>query len=170
MAAGSVGWSLSLLGPASPRIVIAPTPGQLSPAEQRQVAKWIEELAVLMETGEGKSTKRAMGELWSRLKNQFAVQKYEQIESARLHEVRDWVRITRKELENKARRKAPEVFKSAKIPAIKANMREMGRSKDDYYPEIATRLKMRRFTSLNELSPKNLERVYQLVLRDAKRR
>ena len=83
---------------------------------------------------------------------------------------RDWVRITRKELENKARRTAPEVFKSAKIPAIKAKMREMGRSKDDYYPEIAARLKMRRFTSLNELSPKNLERVYQLVLRDAKRR
>ena len=64
-----------------------------------------------METVEGKSTKRAMGELWSRLKNQFAVQKYEQIESAMLHEVRDWVRITRKELENKARRKAPEVLR-----------------------------------------------------------
>jgi hypothetical protein len=82
----------------------------------------------------------------------------------------DWVRITRKKLENKARRTAPEVFKSGKIPAIKAKIREMGRSNDDYYPEVATRPKMRRFTSLTELSPKNLGRVYQLVLGDAKRR
>ena len=153
-----------------PKIVISPLPDDLSPSEQRQVSEWVEELAVLMEAVERKTTARAKGELWSRLKNQFEVQKYEQIKSARLPEVRDWVRVVRKDLEKKAQRKAPEVFMAARIPAIKARMRDMGRANTDYYPEIATRLKMRRFASLNDLSPKNLERVYQLVLRDSKQR
>jgi hypothetical protein len=154
----------------SPKIVIAPSPDHLSPSEQRLVADWIEELAVLMETVEGKTTKRAKGELWNRLKNQLDVQKYEQIESAKLPDVRDWVRVVRKGLEKKAQRKAPEVFMAARIPAIKARMTDMSRTNSDYYPEIATRLKIRRFASLKDLSPKNLERVYQLVLRDSKQR
>ncbi len=154
----------------TPKIVIAPSPGQLSPSEQRQVAEWIEGLSVLMETVEGKTTKKAMGELWNRLKHQFGVQKYEQIESARLPDVRTWVQVVRKDLERKAQRRSPDVHASARITAIKARMTEMGRSNADYYPQIAARLKMRRFTSLKDLSPKNLERVYQLVLRDAKRR
>jgi hypothetical protein len=154
----------------SPKIVIAPSPGHLNPSEQRLVADWIEELAVLMETVEGKTTKRAKGELWSRLKNQLDVQKYEQIESASLSEVMGWVSVVRKELERKAQRKAPAVFVAARIPAIKARMTDMSRTNSDYYPEIATRLKIRRFTTLKDLSPKNLERVYQLVLRDSKQR
>lgn len=154
----------------SPKIVIAPSPDHLSPSEQRQVAEWIEELAVLMENVEGKTTKRAKGELWNRLKNHLDVQKYEQIESASLPEVRGWVRVVQKELEKKAQRKAPAVFVAARIPAIKTRMTGMGRTNSEYYPEIATRLKIRRFESLKDLSPKNLERVYQLVLRDAKQR
>lgn len=142
----------------------------MSPSEQRQVAGWIEELAILMETVEGKTTKRAKEELWNRLKNYMDVQKYEQIESAKLPDVRKWVQLAKCDLEGKAMTKAPEVFKAARISAIKARMSNMGRTNADYYPEIATRLKMRRFASLKDLSPKNLERVYQLVIRDAKRR
>ena len=152
-----------------PKIVIAPSPGQLSPSEQRKVSGWIDDMAILMEKVEGKTTARAKAELWSRLKNQFGVQKYEQIESARLPEVEDWVRIVSKQLEQKAQRKAPDVFVAPRIQAIKACMREMGRTNADYYPEIANRLKMRRFSSLKDLTPKNLGRVYQLVLRDANR-
>lgn len=155
--------------PRPPKIVIAPSPDHLTPSEQRQVAEWIEELSVLMETVEGKSTKEAKGELWNRLKNHLDVQKYEQIESAELPKVRGWVRIVRKELEKKAQRSAPAVFGNARIQAIKARMRDMGKTNENYYPEIAARLKMRRFTSLKDLSSKNLERVYQLVLRDSKR-
>lgn len=151
----------------TPKIVIAPSPGQLSPSEQRQVAEWIEDLSILMEAVEGKTTKKAMGELWNRLKHQFGVQKYEQIESAEMPDVKQWVLVVRKDLERKAQRRAPKVHESSRITSIKTRMTKMGRSNADYYPEIAARLKMRRFTSLKDLSPKNLERVYQLVLRDS---
>jgi hypothetical protein len=47
-------------------------------------------------------------------------------------------------------------------------MREMGVSKEDYYPQIAARLRMKEtFTSLTELTKVNLDRVYTLVRRDA---
>ena len=45
----------------------------------------------------------------------------------------------------------------------------MGRTNEDYYPEIAARLKIPRFTSLTELSSKRLEKVYNLVMRDSKK-
>jgi len=152
-----------------PKIVITPSPGCLTPSEQRRVAEWIEELAVLMEAVEGKTESKSRGQLWTRLKKYFDVQKYEQIESSKLSKVEDWVRFVRREIQGKARRKMPAVFRAGKIPAIKASMQRMRRTNEDYYPEIAARLKMRPFLSLNDLSPKNLERVYQMVLRDAKR-
>jgi len=155
--------------PRQPKIVIGPSPEHLTPAEQKQVGEWIEDLAILMETVQGKTTGRAMGELWSRLKNQFKVAKYQQIESARMAEVKVWYQGVRREIQGKARQKAPDIYRRSKIPGIKMWIREMGRTDEDYYPEIARRLKMRAFASLNDLSPKNLDRVYSLVYRDSKR-
>lgn len=155
--------------PRQPKIVIGPSPEHLTPAEQRQVSEWIEELAILMEMVQGKSTGRAMSELWSRLKNQFKVAKYQQIESARIPDVEVWYQGLRREIQGKARRSAPDIYRRSKIPGIKKWMREMGRTETDYYPEIARRLKMRPFVSLNELTPKNLDRVYSLVYRDSNR-
>ena len=122
-----------------------------------------------METVEGKSTKRAKGELWSRLRNQFEVAGYQQIKSVRMPDVREWYLGVRRALQNKAKRRAPDIYRQAKIPGIKKRMKAMGRTNEDYYPEIAGRLKMRPFSSLKDLSAKNLERVYTLVLRDAKK-
>jgi len=155
--------------PRKPKIVIAPSPEHLTPAEQKQVSDWIEELAILMETIQGKTTSRAMAELWSRLKNQFKVAKYQQIESVRLPDVKDWYQGVRRDIQSKARRKAPDIYRRSKIPSIKMWMKEMGRTEEDYYPEIARRLKMRPFASLNDLSPKNLDKVYGLVYRDSKK-
>jgi len=151
-----------------PKIVIAPSPECLTPSEQRRVAAWIEELAVLMEAVEGKTEAKSRGQLWNRLKSYCDVQKYEQIESSKLPKVEDWVRFVRREIQDKARSKMPSVFRAGKIPAIKASMQRMGRTNEDYYPEIAVRLKMRRFSSLKDLPGKDLERVYRLVLRDSK--
>ncbi|RYD78942.1 MAG: hypothetical protein EOP84_13660 [Verrucomicrobiaceae bacterium] len=51
--------------------------------------------------------------------------------------------------------------------AIKTKMKAMGRTNEDYYPEIAARLKIPRFTSLTKLSSKHLEKVCNLVRRDS---
>ena len=122
-----------------------------------------------METVQGKSTARAKGELWSRLKNLFKVAKYQQIESAQMSEVQAWYEGVRREIQNKAKRKAPDIYRRGKIPGIKKWMNDMGRTNEDYYPEIARRLKMRSFNSLKDLSPKNLDRVHSLVYRDWKK-
>lgn len=155
--------------PRPPKIVIEPSPEHLTPAEQKQVSDWIEELAILMETVQGKTTAQAKGELWSRLKNQFKVAKYQQIESVRMPEVKAWYQEVRREIQKTARRKAPDIYRRGKIPGIKRWMKEMGRTNEDYYPEIARRLKMRPFKSLKDLSPKNLDKVYSLVNRDRKK-
>lgn len=155
--------------PRQPKIVIEASPGHLTPAEQKQVSAWVEDLAILMENVQGKTTARAKGELWNRLKNQFEVAKYQQIESVRIPEVKAWYQGVRREIQGKARRRAPDVYRRGKIPGIKQRMKAMGRTNEDYYPEIARRLNMRRFASLTDLSPKNLDRVYTLVLRDAKK-
>lgn len=161
--------NLKTTSPRKPKIVIAPSPEHLTPAEQKQVGEWIEELAILMETVQGKTTGRAMGELWSRLKNQFKVAKYQQIESVRMSDVEAWYLGVRREIQGKARRTAADIYRRSKIPGIKIRMKEMGLTEEDYYPEIARRLRLRPFDSLNDLSPKNLDRVYSLVCRDSKR-
>ena len=52
-----------------PRVVIERSPDHLTPAEQKRVFDWIEELSILMENAQGKSIRSAKGELWNRLKN-----------------------------------------------------------------------------------------------------
>lgn len=162
--------NLSSASPKRPRVVIERSPDHLSPTEQKRVSDWIEELSILMENAQGKSIRSAKGELWSRLKNQFEVTKYEQIDSSEMPEVKAWYQGVKREIQNSARRKAPDIFRGAKIPGIKAAMREMGRSNEEYYPEIAHRLKIREFSSVKDLSAKNLERVYNLVRRDLNQR
>jgi hypothetical protein len=161
--------NLQSTSPRPPKIVIEPSPGQLTPAEQKQVGDWVENLAILMESVQGKTTARAKGELWSRLKNQFEVAKYQQIESVRMPDVKAWYEGVRREIQNKSKRRAPGIYRQGKIPGIKQRMKAMGRTNEDYYPEIAQRLKIRTFSSLKDLSATNLDKVYQLVLRDAKK-
>jgi len=153
-----------------PRVVIERSPDHLTPAEQKRVSDWIEDLSILMENAQKKSTSTAKGELWSRLKNHFEVPRYELIDSSRMPEVKAWYQGVKREIQNSARRTAPDIFRGGKIPGIKAAMREMGRTNEEYYPEIAHRLKIRTFSSLKDLTPKNLEKVSNLVRRDLNRR
>jgi hypothetical protein len=162
--------NLKSTSPRQPKIVIEPSPGQITPEEQKRIGDWIEELSILMEDVEGRSTKQAKGELWKRLKNHFKVAAYQQIESAQMPEVKAWFQAVRRDIQDTAGRRAPDVYRRGKIPGIKMRMKAMDRTNEEYYPEIARRLKMRRFVSLTDLSPKNLGRVYTLVLRDAKKR
>lgn len=52
--------------------------------------------------------------------------------------------------------------------SIKQAMKKMGRGNEDYYPEVAARLKMKKpFTSLTDVTDKDLQRIYTMARRDA---
>lgn len=49
-------------------------------------------------------------------------------------------------------------------------MSGMGKTNESYYPELSDRLNLKRaFTSLTGLTKTDLDRVYQMVLRDSRR-
>ncbi len=147
------------------KTVVERRPGAVSSAEARQLQRWIEELA---ESTMGATRDRAFGMWWQRFKNRFEVEKYEELMSSTMPEVEEWF-VTQRAIQKRGlKTKLPDNWKRERIISIKAAMRQMGRDKGDYYPEIAQRLKIKgRFTSLNDLSKKDLERVYLLVRREA---
>ncbi len=54
------------------------------------------------------------------------------------------------------KRKAPKTWRDSKMGSIKGAMREMGRTNEDYYHQLATRPKLSPFSSLTELTKANL--------------
>ena len=147
--------------------VIAPPAGSVSPAEQTQIAEWIEELA---DSSAGSTRSEAFKMWWSRLKKKCKVEKYEQIPSVEMAGLNKWYQQQLAILKTEHRNKAPELWRKQRIGAIKACMSEMGRGKEDYYPELSDRLNMKRaFTSLTKLTKTDLERVYRMVMSDARK-
>lgn len=148
------------------KTVVERRQGAVSSAEARQLQAWIEELS---ESTVGATRKRAYGMWWQRFKNRFKVEKYEQLMSTAMPEVEEWV-VTQRAIQKRGlKAKLPDDWRKERIISIKAAMRQMVRGKEDYYPEVAQRLKIKgSFTSLNDLSKKDLERVYALVRRDLK--
>lgn len=147
--------------------VIARREGSLTNAEQNQVQGWIAELV----EGTARMPRvRAFQMWWQRFKQRLKVTKYEELESARLPEAEAWFREQRAIQRRGLKTKAPELWRNARIGAIKAAMKAKGRTNEDYYPELARRLKMRKpFESLTELTKTDLDRVYAMVLRDARK-
>ncbi len=147
--------------------VIERRPGSLSNAEQKQVQGWITELA---EGTARLSRQRAFQMWWQRFKLRMQVTKYEELESNRMPEAEAWFREQRAIQVRGLKTKAPDLWRNSRMGAIKAAMKGMGRTNEDYYPELAARLKMRKpFASLTELTKTDLERVYSMVFRDARR-
>ena len=67
--------------------------------------------------------------------------------------------------------KAPDEWRKARYAAIHIAMEQMGVNKLVYYAELSERLKMKKtFTTTTTLTKKDLERVYNMVLSDARRR
>lgn len=142
--------------------------GAVSSAEARMLQRWIEELA---ESTLGATRERAFGMWWQRFKNRFQIERYEELMSSTMPEAERWF-VTQRSIQKRGlKTRMPEDWRKERIISIKAAMRQMGRTNENYYPEIAERLKIRgRFDSLNELSKKDLERVYTLVWRDLRGR
>ncbi|WP_342750644.1 hypothetical protein OH491_19645 [Termitidicoccus mucosus] len=139
--------------------------GSVSPSDLRQIQLWIEEL---VESTVGMARKQAFA-MWSeRFKNRFDIDKREELASEKMTGAHDWFIEQRAILKRRLKTKLPEEWRRSRIVAIKAAMTNMQKQKEVYYPEIAQRLRIRKpFVSLKDLTKKDLERVYTLVLRDA---
>ncbi len=153
--------------PSKPTIIIPQSPGQISPSEQKRVSDLVNELAALNSAITGKSEGASRAEMRSRFINHFDIPRYNALESSRMREVEDWYRVVRGTLIRSPKARRGGYSDAEWKTAIKTKMKAMGRTNEDYYPEIAARLKIPKFTSLTKLSSKHLEKVCNLVRRDS---
>jgi nucleoside 2-deoxyribosyltransferase len=149
------------------KTVLERRPGSITAAEEHQVAEWIKDLA---EGTMGKSRNEAYGEWGARFLGRFKVPKREALLSADMPAVEAWYRQQKALQKRGYKTKAPDQWRASRIRAIKAAMTSMGKVNENYYPELADRLNIKRaFTSLTGLTKTDLDRVYQVVLRDSRR-
>jgi hypothetical protein len=139
----------------------------VSRAEAKQIQDWIADLA---DGALGKPRRAAFGEWQTRFKKRFGVTRYDELESSRVREAEAWYR-ERKAIQTRGlKRRSPGDWSRQRKGSIKAAMTQMGRTNEDYYPELSRRLKMKKgFTSLTDLTQRDLDRVYNMVRRDASR-
>ena len=139
-------------------------PDSVTVEEEYQIGLWIKELA---EGTLGKTRDEAFAEWGSRFLEKFKVAKREALPSADFGEVQKWYRQQRAIQKSGLKTKAPDQWRNARIAAIKRAMKEMGKVNETYYPELSDRLNMKKpFTSLTKLTRTDLQRVYDMVLRD----
>lgn len=155
--------------PPTQKIFVTPRPDAIDPAQRQQVQRWIESL---VENTVGMSRDRAFGMWWKRFKARFHLDKYEELLAADFGEAASWYRQQMAILTGKLKMAAPDAWRRARIGTIKQAMRKLGidgTKKGEYYQELAKRLKMKKpFSSLKALTKRDLDRVYSMVLRDAK--
>jgi hypothetical protein len=155
----------------APKIIIGPLPGQITPKEQRQVTKWVHALADLsLKVKKGKDEAGWRREYWSRLLNKFDVPRYNALMSDQVPDVRKWYQTLEATLLGTKKAKSSGAVASKWKTSIKTKMKAMGRTNEDYYPEIARRLGIAAFSSLTEPSNEDLGRVYRKVLEDERKR
>ena len=154
--------------PRPPKIkqVVQPPPGSVSPADLLQIKTWIEDLA---ENTVNMSRDGAYGMWGKRFQNKFKVTKREQLPASEMGAVKQWYSQLRAMQTRGFKTKAPDEFKKRRIASIKAAMNQMSVTKEIYYPQLARRLRMKKaFASLKDLTKRDLDRVYTMVMRDAR--
>lgn len=152
--------------PPTVRVVVPRRAGAISTEQCHAIQKWIETLA---DNTTGMSREQAFGMWWTRFKKRFGLNRYEELEATRFDEARSWYTQQKAILTSGLRTKAPDAWRNSRYAAIKRTMQILGVSNDVYYPRIAERLKLRRpFTSLKQLTKRDLERAYAMALRDSR--
>jgi len=128
---------------------ICPSTGELrakwsNPEQRAHIIEQLQERGIDFPTLAGQAGKPdAEAEAWYR--QQLAIQK------------RGW------------KTKAPDEWRKARYAAIHMAIQQMGVNKLAYYADLSARLKMTKpFTTTTTLTKKDLERVYTMVLRDAR--
>jgi len=153
--------------PPKEKITVTPPIGAVSAAELHQIQEWIENLVA---NTTGVSQDRAWGIWRKRFKNRFKLTKSEQLLSAEMAEAESWYRQQLAILKRGLKTKAPDAWRNARYAAIHMAVEDMRVDKLTYYIEISERLQMKKpFTSLKQLTKTDLERVYTMVLCDAKK-
>jgi hypothetical protein len=146
--------------------IIARKDGGVSPEELRKIKLWIEELAE-GEIGIPRTT--AFGKWGAIFLNFFKLDKREELLSVQMDDAKKWFVQQRAIQTRSQKNKDPDGTSRKRITAIKAAMNQMGVSKETYYPELANRLRMKKaFVSLKNLTKRDLERVYRMVMSDAR--
>ncbi len=146
--------------------VIERRPDGLSPAQAREVQSLIEGL---VEETSDMSRDDAFEMWWSRFYNRYKVNKYENLTPNKLPDVRKWQKQQVGILRNSPKTRDRDSRRHNLYGVCKSAMRTMGVTEDEYYPQVAARLKMRKpFTSLTKLTMHDLKRVVDLMRRDSK--
>jgi hypothetical protein len=146
------------------KTVLERRPGSITTSEEHQIAEWIKELA---DGTMGKSRNEAFGEWGARLLRRFKIPKREALLSADMPAVEAWYRQQKAIQTSGYKTKAPDQWRALRVKAIKAAMNSMGKTNENYYPELSDRLNMKKpFTSLTRLTKTDLDRVDQMVGRD----
>lgn len=151
--------------PPKVQIVVERRPGSVTVEEERQISSWIKELA----EGEIRKTLGAAFAMWwSRFHFRFA-KKTEDLPSSEMENVEAWYLQQRAIQKRGLKLNAPDLYRGERIKAIKAAMNQMGKTNETYYPMLSKRLKMRKpFISLKDLTKRDLDRIYTMVLRNAR--
>jgi len=153
--------------PPKVKVVMPRREGAISATQCRTIQGWVEALA---ENTTGMTREEAFGMWWARFKKRFGLSKYEELEATRFEEAKRWYQQQKAMLIRGLKNKAPDAWRNARYAAIKQAMQKLGVSNDDYYPHVRQRLRIRRaFSSLKELTKRDLDRVYAMVLSDARR-
>jgi hypothetical protein len=153
--------------PPTEKIIRERRPGSVTTEEVNQIGEWIKELA----EGEVDKTRDEAFAMWgSRFKNHFRLGHREDLPSTKMSLAEAWYRQQKAIQKRSYKTKAPDAFLSERIKSIKAAMNEMGKTNETYYPELSIRLKLKKpFTSLKKLTKRNLDRIYNMVLGDARK-
>ncbi|MCE9612923.1 MAG: hypothetical protein K8T26_01515 [Lentisphaerae bacterium] len=147
--------------------VLERRPGSVTPEEVAQIKAWIETLA---EGEVGMSRQDAYSKWGGILLSTFKADKRESLLSSDMNRIHSWFKTQRIFQANGLKTAAPEQWRNIKYGAIKAAMKSMGRTNEEYYPVIAERLGMKKpFGSLKELTKRDLGRVYNMVLGDSRK-
>lgn len=152
--------------PTKTKIIVTPPPGAVSTSEHKQIDSWIESLA---DNTINKPRATAFGMWRNRFKYHFKLTRSEQLLSAQMSEVEAWYRQQLAIQKRGWKTKAPDEWRKSRYAAIHMKMEQMGVNKQLYYEELSARLKMKKpFTTTTTLTKKDLDRVYNMVLSDAR--
>lgn len=156
--------NLTVKTPKRAHIPILPSQDCVTQEELTLINNWISELA----EGESKMTRNsAYGKWTNAFKSHLNVTNKHLIKSEQMKEAEKYFTLQRNLQKAGKKTNDPEAWKKAQYRAIKASMRTMGKTEESYYPELATRLKIKSgFTSLKNLTKDTLTKVRNAVNRD----
>lgn len=148
-------------------ISVLPPPDSVNQKELMRIKELIEKLA----EGEAKIDRSsAYGRWTNRLKKHFCVKKLDFIKSENMQGVEAYCEKQLNLQKAGYKTKAPDQWRNNQYKAIKASMRNMGKTEESYYSELADRLKIKSgITSLTNLTKNDLTRIRRAVDGDLKK-